>query len=40
MMQMKEVDRLFREAEPQEVDEFAKMMLEVTFGPDRLSSWR
>lgn len=40
MIQMNEVDKLFTEMEPQEVDEFAKLILEINFGHDRLKSWR
>jgi hypothetical protein len=38
-MQMAEVDKLFTEVGPEEVNEFTKVVLEVTFGRERMERW-
>jgi len=39
LMQMAESDRLFAEVGPEEVNEFTKVILEMTFGRDRMERW-
>ena len=39
LMQLAESDRLFTDAGPEEVDEFAKVILEVSFGSERMERW-
>jgi hypothetical protein len=39
LMQMAESDRLFAEVPPEEVNEFTKVILEITFGRDRMERW-
>jgi hypothetical protein len=39
LMQMAEADRLFNEVRPEDVNEFTKMVLDVTFGRERLERW-
>jgi hypothetical protein len=38
-MQSAESDRLFMDAEPEDVDGFSKVMLEVVFGSERMWRW-
>ncbi|KAJ9653013.1 hypothetical protein H2198_007760 [Neophaeococcomyces mojaviensis] len=38
-MQRFDTERLFHEAAPDEVDDFGKMILEITFGKDRIKEW-
>jgi hypothetical protein len=39
LMQMAEADRLFTEATAEEVNEFTKAVLEITFGRERMERW-
>lgn len=39
MVKMKEAHRLFTEAVPEEVNDFTKMVLEVSYGTDRMRDW-
>lgn len=40
MVKMKDTDMLFVDAVPEEVDEFTKMIMQVVFGSERMTSWR
>jgi hypothetical protein len=39
LMQVAETDRLFAEAAPEDVDDFAMLILQATFGEERLERW-
>jgi hypothetical protein len=39
LMQMADVDRLFTEVKPEEVNEFTKVVLEVVFGREKMERW-
>ncbi|KAF2096852.1 hypothetical protein NA57DRAFT_58738 [Rhizodiscina lignyota] len=39
LMQMTEVDKLFTEVTPEDVDDFAKIILDLQFGKERLERW-
>lgn len=39
LMQMAEADRVFTEVAPEEVNEFTKVVLDITFGRERLERW-
>lgn len=39
LIQMADAEQLFTETEPEKVNEFAKMVLEVTFGRERMERW-
>lgn len=39
LLQMCDVDKLFTQATPEDVDDFAKAILETAFGVDRMERW-
>lgn len=39
LMQVAETDRLFAEAAPEDVDDFTLLILQATFGEERLERW-